>query len=72
MPGRYIVTGRVIYNNKLTFEKGTVINVNYRQITKHIVKFKLLPIIIYIILLGLILFLILRIRKRRKDERRRA
>lgn len=46
-PGRYTLTGRVIFNKKLTFEKGTVLNVNQapEEIAK---KFSFLPLLIYV------------------------
>ncbi len=65
--GRYVVTGRVLYNNKLTFEKGTIINVNYAQRFEGI---KLIPIFSYILILVIILFLIYKIRKERKKANR--
>ncbi|MBN1156171.1 hypothetical protein JXA85_01010 [Candidatus Woesearchaeota archaeon] len=71
LPGKYVISGRVIYNNKLTFEKGTVMNVNYREITRYHMRLKIIPVIIYLIILSCILFLIFRIRKKRKEKKRK-
>ena len=54
-PGRYIISGRVIYNRKLSYEKASVMNVNYpTELEKRI---KLLPLIVYIIIIVTIIFL---------------
>lgn len=66
-PGRYVVNGRVLYNNKLTFEKGTVINVNYAP---QIQGVKIVPILLYLLILGIIVILIYRIRKERAAIRK--
>lgn len=61
--GRYLITGRVLYNNKLTFEKGTIVNVNYGESTEGI---KFLPIILYLFILIVIIYLIYKIRKEKR------
>ncbi|MFH1642210.1 MAG: hypothetical protein ABIC04_04885 [Nanoarchaeota archaeon] len=66
-PGRYVIRGRVIYNRKLSYEKSSILNVNYAQVpdTKtNIVRF--IPLIVYIILLITIIFLIRLIMKTKK------
>ncbi|MBW2975360.1 hypothetical protein KY366_06595 [Candidatus Woesearchaeota archaeon] len=60
--GRYIVTGRVLYNKKLTFEKGSIINVNPRPEEKS--RFFLL--LIYLIILVTIIFMARKIIKAKK------
>ena len=67
-PGRYTLTGRVVYNKKLTYEKGTVINVNAspEEVTQK--KLELLPLIVYLIIIATIIFLIKKIMKERKKK----
>ncbi len=61
--GQYIVTGKVFYNNKLTTERSTLINVNGSPVNSSgTLKFVILIIIIIIILLLLIII------KRRKKQ----
>ena len=62
-PGRYVVTGRVQYNKKLTYEKGSVINVSPKQDGDG-PRFTLL--FIYLVILITIIFLVRRIMKSRK------
>ncbi|OIO61931.1 hypothetical protein COY26_01395 [Candidatus Woesearchaeota archaeon CG_4_10_14_0_2_um_filter_33_10] len=54
-PGRYVVSGRIIYNRKLSYEKASVINANYPTEIGQGIKF--LPLVIYIIIIVTILFL---------------
>ncbi len=62
--GRYEITGRVRYNDKVTFEKGTVINVNYPPgYRTRSVWFRVIPIVIYLLLLLIIILLIRKIKK---------
>ena len=65
LPGRYTLTGRAIYNKKLTFEKGTVLNVNQapEEIAK---KFSFLPLLIYVAIIVTILFIVRRIIKEKR------
>ena len=65
-PGRYVVTGRVLYNNKLTFEKGTIVNV---RAPLEFDGIKVLPVLVYVIIRVIIVFLIYRIRKERKAHK---
>lgn len=71
--GRYVLSGRVMYNNKLTFEKGSVINVNDAPREEKEEGFEILPLLVYVILIITILFIIRKILKesRRKKHRRR-
>ena len=65
--GRYVVKGYVLYNNKLTFDKSTVINV--RDQVMQIDGNSIMPLIAYIVIFLTIIFLIRKImlaRKRRK------
>ena len=42
--GRYVISGRVLYNKKLTFEKSSILNVNYAPTTER--KLGLIPFLI--------------------------
>ncbi|MBW2970698.1 hypothetical protein KY320_00905 [Candidatus Woesearchaeota archaeon] len=64
--GRYIVSGRVLYNSKLTFEKSTIINVNYPSGLQGL---NMIPILLYVLILGIILFLFYKIRKEKNSPR---
>ncbi|MFH1510830.1 MAG: hypothetical protein ABIF10_04000 [Candidatus Woesearchaeota archaeon] len=67
-PGQHVVTGRVNYNKKLTYEKGSVINV---QPAEQKGEFRLpaglrvLPIAIYITILLVIIIILSKIRRKR-------
>jgi len=65
-PGRYVVTGRIYYNKKITFEKGGIINVSPQE-EKSETNYLLL--LIYLIIIITIIFLIRKIRKERKKRR---
>jgi hypothetical protein len=66
--GRFVVAGRVLYNNKLTFEKGTVINVTTAEPkTANISRW--IPILLYILIFALIIFLLSKIRRARNKFR---
>ncbi|MDD5086413.1 MAG: hypothetical protein PHV16_01545 [Candidatus Nanoarchaeia archaeon] len=56
-PGRYIVSGRVIYNQKLTYEKAAVLNITPAEAGET----SIIPLIIYIIIIITIIFLIRKI-----------
>ncbi len=62
-PGRYTVSGRVIYNRKLTFEKGSTINVNYPEEKENL---RLALLFLYLLILITIVFLVRKILKARK------
>ena len=66
-PGRYTLTGRVVYNKKLTFEKGASLDVNPREEEKK--KFEILPLILYVIIIITIWFIARKILKERKKKR---
>ena len=65
-PGRYLVSGRVIYNKKLTFEKSSIINVNYIESP----TFSAITLMIYLIILFVVIFLIRKVRKTIKEKNR--
>jgi hypothetical protein len=59
--GQYIITGRILYNNKLSFEKSSVITVNEGVES----QFSWIYILILIIIIIVILLLLIRIRKKK-------
>lgn len=61
-PGRYIVAGRVHYNNKLTFQRSAIVNVRGNKL---IPSFDYTLVIIIGIIIFLLLLLILKKRRRR-------
>ncbi len=61
--GQYVITGRILYNNKLSFEKSTVINVNQGTPES---GFNWLYIIIIVVILIIIILLVRRIREKKK------
>lgn len=65
-PGRYVITGRIIYNRKLSFEKSGILNVNPVQIKKNAIIPPIIPLMIYILILVTIIFLVRRIIKTKK------
>jgi hypothetical protein len=66
-PGRYIIQGRVHFNNKITFEKSSVINVN--PVLQASGKIGVIQLLIYIVIVTAIIYLIRIIvkEKRRKN-----
>lgn len=66
-PGRYTLTGRVVYNKKLTFEKSTTLNVN--PLPEKEKEFSILPLVLYITIIVTILFIARKIIKERKKKR---
>ena len=66
--GRYTITGRVVYNKKLTFEKEAVFNVNPTQQELKAKKFSFvpLPLLLYIIIITAIVFIVRKIMKERR------
>ena len=63
-PGRYVVTGRIVYNKKFTFEKGSIINVNAEPEGETKTKFSLL--LIYLVILITIIFILRKIIRAKK------
>ncbi len=70
-PGKYVISGRVVYNRKLTYEKSSILNVNYPSAKRDA---NIIPFIIYIFILTTIIFLIrtIFITKRRKKNNNNA
>ncbi len=65
--GRYIVSGRVLYNNKLTFQKSTIINVQGPMlVAARQFGGPILLILLIIIVILLILIMIAKKRRRRR------
>lgn len=69
--GQYQVKGRITYNNKITTEKGTIINVATTEEPKQQNTDKYLSIIltIIVIVIGIFLFLILKNKKNQKNKK---
>jgi hypothetical protein len=65
--GQYIISGRILYNNKLSFEKSTVLNVN-EGIEKSDNTW--IYLLILIIIIVLILLLLINIKKKKKHMHR--
>ncbi len=66
--GQYFISGRILYNNKLSFEKGSVLNVNEGVVEQE--GFNWLYVLIIIIMIIVILLLLIRIRKKKHNIRR--
>ena len=64
--GQYIITARILYNNKLSFEKSSVINVN--EGTEQ--GFNWLYVIVIVVILVVIWLLLIGIRKKKHKMRR--
>jgi len=60
--GQYIITGRVLYNNKLSFEKSSVLNVNEGV---EETGFSWVYLLIIIVIIIIILLLLINIRKKK-------
>jgi hypothetical protein len=60
--GQYIITGRILYNNKLSFEKSSVLNVNEGVEQQ---GFNWLYVLILIVIIIIILLLLIRIRRKK-------
>ena len=60
-----MVTGRVLYNRKLTFEKGSVINVNPKS---EEIKPRFILLLIYLVILITIAFIGRKIIKTKKGS----
>jgi len=64
--GRYLVSGRVFYDSKRTYEKSAAFNVRSKgQLFVTIIK-----VLTYLVLLAIIAFLLVRIRRERKSYKR--
>ena len=66
--GQYIISGRVLYNNKLSFEKSTVVNVN-EGVEKS--EFNWFYVLVLIVIIIVILLLLIRIRRKKHSSYRR-
>lgn len=67
-PGQYIVAGRVLYNDKLTFQKSTIINVRGPRM---VASSSFSPLLLILFLL-IFFFFFLILRKKRRARRRRV
>ncbi len=69
-PGRYVISGKVIYNKKFTFEKGSILNVNPNPETAKGLNFgKFFPLIVYLIIVITIIFILRKIIKEKRKRR---
>lgn len=72
--GKYLVTGRVNYNKKLTYEKGTVINViaqPAKPMSAVARGLRLLPLAIFALIIASIIVLLSKIRRAKRRIRRK-
>lgn len=60
--GQYYISGRALYNNKLSFEKSSILNVNMGE---DISDINMLYVIIIIIIVIIILLLLIKIKKKK-------
>lgn len=68
-PGQYMVSGRILYNDKLTVEKSTVINVNGSGLPDS-GSFSMQTLLLLLMFLVIIWLLFLIIKRRREQQRR--
>ncbi|HLD97562.1 MAG TPA: hypothetical protein VI934_04415, partial [Candidatus Nanoarchaeia archaeon] len=68
LPGKYSVTGRVNYNNKLTFEKSAsfIAEAGQSETSSSVFQSFFSPLIIYVILIVTALFIIRKINNRKR------
>ncbi len=65
-PGRHLISGRVHYNNKITFERGSILNV---KPVGESTELAFLPLLLYVVMAITILFLVRLIVLGRKKRR---
>jgi len=65
-PGQYVVSGKIYYNNKLSVERSTLINVNGSPTMSTSSTVKI--VIIFIVVVAILVLLILIKRKKRKPS----
>jgi len=65
--GQYIISGRILYNNKLSFEKSSVLNVNEGVEAQ---GFNWAYVLIFIVIIIIILLLLIRIRRKKHSIHR--
>jgi len=69
-PGRYVISGKVIYNKKFTYEKGTILNVNPATETKNETNYeKAILLLIYLVVIITIIFIARKIIIERRRKR---
>ena len=68
-PGRYVISGRIIYNRKMTFEKGSILNVRPAPEKQQEGKTTYVLLVIYLVILISILFMIRKIIKAKKKRK---
>lgn len=65
--GQYYISGRVLYNNKLTFEKSSILNVNTGE---NITDINMIYVIVIIVILIIILLLLIKIKRKKQRMHR--
>ena len=63
--GRYTIVGRAVYNNKLSNERTSILNIIEEKAQQGAFLTKILPPIIYLALIIAIVFLIRKIKRRK-------
>ena len=63
--GQYYISGRALYNNKLSFEKSSILNVNSGE---DITDINMLYVVVIIIIIIIILILLILIKRRKKRK----
>jgi len=66
LPGRYIISGRIFYDGKRTYEKSAILNIRDK---KNFLK-SALKVLVYLILIIIILYLLYKIRNERRSYNR--
>lgn len=64
--GRHVLSGRITYNKKLTFEKSSILNVEVSGEVKE--SFNIFPLLLYLIIVITILFIIRKILKEKRKN----
>lgn len=67
-PGQYIIAGRVLYNNKLTFQKSTILTVQGPAMVAVQQWGGVILLIVFLIIVLLLLILIAKRRKKRRQQ----
>ncbi len=69
-PGHYTIDGRIIYNKKLTFERGSILNVNPPLTSEQVKEYSFIPLLMYLLIIITILFILRKIIKDGQKKKR--